>query len=42
MIVEENGRGISPIEPMPSDSPSERLGLLCIREEAPTPRFEHS
>ena len=32
MIVEDNGRGFSPIEPTPSDSPSRRLGLLGIRE----------
>ena len=28
MIVEDNGRGFSPIAPMPSGSPSKRPGLL--------------
>ena len=32
MIVEDNGRGLFPIETMPSDSPSKRLGLLGVRE----------
>jgi signal transduction histidine kinase len=32
MIVEDNGRVFSPIEPMPFDSLSKRLGLLGIRE----------
>ncbi len=30
MIVEDNGRGLSLIEPI--DTPSKRLGLLDIRE----------
>ncbi len=34
MIVADNGRGISPSEPVPSASPSERL-LLGIRERLP-------
>jgi hypothetical protein len=32
MIVEYNGRDFSLIEPMPSDSPSNRLGLLGVRK----------
>ncbi len=32
MIVEDNGRGFSPMEPMPSDSSSKRLGLVGIRK----------
>ena len=32
MIVEDNGRGFSPNEPVASDTPSKRLGLLGIRE----------
>ena len=32
MIVEDTGPGFSPIEPMPSESPSKRLGLLGISE----------
>jgi light-regulated signal transduction histidine kinase (bacteriophytochrome) len=32
MIVEDNGRGFSPNEPVASDTPSKHLGLLGIRE----------
>ncbi len=32
MIVEDNGRGFYPSDPMPSDNTSRRLGLLGIRE----------